>query len=429
MATSSSVPILGDVLFYTSGDTYNYRTDNRPLHNLDTNIRHLASSLVGIGYGEHASVDGSLLKVGRAVELLPTGLVRYPVDASLVTIVGLVVGSTEAGLNRVIWSSSHLDLDSVGLFNEILINSGGLIPEDATTLVTTCSTDPSQAGLVTVAVDPSANQVILGRIKSYPVVTIEHESTTQQNLAFTSAQQVIANHHNLYGFNRYRNLLLALDMGQTPVQFTKTTFYQEDFSSTNINPMSALLNANKRTIHVHTDPSPAYDYNVMREKIIKEIYVPFTNGLFTADGSVNDSAWVTASYQPTIVENSVSFVNYELTPTKGSPDFSSSTSLLDQFKNFKIEKYYQYEKQSSTNIPLHGKLKATATVFNPDNTAWFSGEPSRMIIWDFYENSTSTGKEKVHHRIISTGAAANLFTQQDSGTGIYIFPPDLRNLV
>lgn len=428
MATSSSIPILGDVLFYTSGDTYNYRTDNRPLYNLDTNIRHLASSLVGIGYGEHASVDGSLLKVGRAVELLSTGLVRYPVDASQISIVGLVVGATEAGLNRVIWASDHLDLDSVGLYNEILINSGGLIPENSTALVATCSTDPSQAGLVTVAIDPSASQVILGRVKSYPVVTISHESTTQQNLAFISAQQVVANHHNLYGFNRYRNLLLALDMGQTPLQFTKTTFYQDDYSSTDINPMSALLSSDKRTIHVHTDTSPEYDYNVMKSKVIKEVYVPFTNTLDADDGIVNDSTWVTLAYQPTIVENSVSFVNYELTPTKGSPDFSSTDVLLDQFKNFKIEKYYQYEKQSATNDKLHGKLKVTATVFNPDNVAWFAGEPSRMIIWDFFENSTSTGRPTVQHRIISTGAASSLFTKYDIATGIYIFPANLRNL-
>lgn len=426
MSTSSSIPILGDVLFYTAGDTYNFKTDNRPLHNLDTNIRHIASSLVGIGYGEHASVDGSLLRPGKAVELLSTGLVRYPVIKSDVAILGLVIGSTEAGLNRVIWSSDHLDLDSVGLYNEILINSGGIIPEVESNLVVKCSTDVNQAGIVTVAVEPADDQIIIGKVKSYPIITVSQVSVGSQTSSFASASQVIANHHNLYGFSRVRNLLLSIDLGQTPMQYTKSTFYQDDLGPSLVNIMSAKLDSTKQEIIPWDGDDITYDWNVMGSKIVKEIYEPFTNGKSEADGgdgSILDSPWVNSVYQATLSDSGTSYINYDLAQSQNSPDFSSSQPLLNQFKNFKIEKYFQYEKQPIANNQLHGKLLVTATVFNPENTDWLSGEPGRLIIWDFYENSQVTGREKKKYRIISTGLSANLFNNP------LIFPSELRNLL
>ena len=120
MSTSSSIPVLSDVLFYTADDPYNFQTDNRPLFNIDSNIRHIASSLVGSGYGEHAAVAGGLLTVGKAVELLQTGLIRYPVGTTAqaasvgqLPVIGLVIGSTEAGLNRVLFATM------VGSFEQI----------------------------------------------------------------------------------------------------------------------------------------------------------------------------------------------------------------------------------------------------------------------------------------------------------------------
>ena len=50
----SPFPTLTDVLFYTKTDGYKYLTDNRPIYQLDENIRALATSVVGVGYGEHS---------------------------------------------------------------------------------------------------------------------------------------------------------------------------------------------------------------------------------------------------------------------------------------------------------------------------------------------------------------------------------------
>ncbi|MEI6297163.1 MAG: hypothetical protein WCO84_06025, partial [bacterium] len=110
--SSSSVPILGPVLYFTQTDGYSYDVDNRPLANLDTNIRHINTSLVGIGYGEHATLSGGQLSPGTIVSLAPNGAVFYPltIPSTNLTenIVGLVIGATDTGLNRVIWSSKHL---------------------------------------------------------------------------------------------------------------------------------------------------------------------------------------------------------------------------------------------------------------------------------------------------------------------------------
>ena len=122
----SPIPVLSDVLYYTPTDAYNYMTDNRTLSQLDSNIRAVASAMVAGGYGEHASVSGNALTPGYAVELLPTGLIKYPDSATAgeltsgtTPIIGLVIGVTGAGLSKVIWGASLLDLDVLGLVSVI----------------------------------------------------------------------------------------------------------------------------------------------------------------------------------------------------------------------------------------------------------------------------------------------------------------------
>src|SRR5690349_13295079 len=107
---SSFIPVLSDVLYYSPTDSYDYLTDNRPIYNIDTNTRAIAASLVGIGYGEHLSVNGGLLTPGKAVELLSNSQIKYPDGSTSATtgILGIVIGSSSPGLNKVIWGSSLL---------------------------------------------------------------------------------------------------------------------------------------------------------------------------------------------------------------------------------------------------------------------------------------------------------------------------------
>lgn len=425
MSTSSPVPVLSEVLFYTPDDPYNFQADNRPVYHLDTNVRHLASSLVGIGYGEHTSVSGGLLTPGKAVELLSSGLIRYPEanTASLSSqgkrpILGLVFGATEAGLNRVIWASDHLDLETLGL-DQLLHN-----PASDLLLVADCSNDPITAGNISAVSAPSASQIVIGKVKTYPYVTISSYSTIADSVS-VAAYTTKANHHNLYGFSRMRNLLAMVDLGQTPLQYTKETFYQSDLGMDSINPMSAKLNSGRTQITVADNTTVSHDYTVMAKKVVKERYYTFKS----ADGkvdTVSGSTWSSLSYQTTLGGNgAVSYENYELAPMAISqvlttPDY---TENLDLFKNFVIEKYYQYVKTSYSNPTLYGKVAATATVFNPDGVAYQGGEVSRIIVWDFYEYDATSGQEKTRHRIVTTGPAANqLFSNTE------IFPQTLVKL-
>ncbi|MCI4436167.1 MAG: hypothetical protein JHC33_05075, partial [Ignisphaera sp.] len=217
--SSSSVPVLGPVLYFTQTDGYSYDVDNRPLFHLDTNIRHINTSLVGIGYGEHASLAGGQLFAGTAVSLAPNGSVFWPTEAPILeaglyssqNIIGLVVGSTDSGLNRVIWASKHLDLDVLGLTS---ITAGAAA---GSYLVTSTGVN----GLVSVTSSPTTDHFILGRVKSGPYIEINTATELLSNdVAITVSNAVKDNHSNLYGFNRFRNLLMYLDMGQAPMQYT-----------------------------------------------------------------------------------------------------------------------------------------------------------------------------------------------------------------
>jgi len=421
MSTSSSIPVLSDVLFYTPNDPYNFQTDNRPIYNLDTNLRHINSSLVGIGYGEHVSVSGSPLEAGRAVELLTNGTVRYPVmstasNSAINPAIGIVIGHTEAGLNRIIWASEHLDLDAIGLTNVISMNSGTTYPSPSALLVTTCSDVVTLAGVVKVVLTPAADQIIIGSIKSFPVVTIGSTSISSNSSNTLGGKQASLNHHNSYGFTRQRNLLAMLDVGQTPLQYTKTTFYQSDLID--INPMSAALSSNKDAIIASNSGTIDYNTTEFRSKVIKEVYTT----LYT---TVNNSTWVETSFRANIEDGLTSLPNFELESFQQSGDYTASSIKLELFKSYTIEKYYQYLKIPKSNPILHGKLGVTATVFNPDNISNAGGEPGRIIVWDFYEYTTDTGLEKSMTRIVSTGANA---TSMFINTSNNIFPEALRAL-
>ncbi len=406
--SSSSIPVLGPVLYFTSTDGYSYDVDNRPLFHLDTNIRHINTSLVGIGYGEHASNGGGLLTPGKAVTLFSNGSVFYPTDTpsvnSIENIVGIVIGATDTGLNRVIWSSKHLDLDVLGLSH---ISSGY---DSGSYLVCNPTTDPGLAGAITVTTTPDlVNQYVVGRIKNGPYVEINTASELVSNdIAITVSSAVKDNHANLYGLNRLRNLLLFIDAGEAPVQFTKRTYRVKQYSDANAgvkNPMnSALSSPDYSVILAASTDATAYG-TLLDNLVLKEQYVNFTNTSITPDqvycgeypGAL--STWSPLVHGITIPGSNSE--NYELQQFNGGTAYDANVSL---FKSFTIDKYYQYARE--TAAPLVGKVIATATVFNPLAVEGQGGEVGPFIVFDFYKYSVTTGLETYKRRIVLNGDSA-----------------------
>ena len=412
--SSSSVPVLGPVLYFTSTDGYSYDVDNRPLLNLDTNVRHINTSLVGIGYGEHASLGGGQLSPGTAVSLAPNGAVFYPTVLPSVNltenIVGLVIGSTDSGLNRVIWSSKHLDLDVLGLTSISAGRSSGSY------LVI----NPDGSGHISVTSTPSlTTQYVIGRIKTGPYIEINTASELIANdAAITVSHAVVDNHANLYGFSRVRNLLAFIDMGQTPLQYTKKTIRQSDYysASPTVNPMSSQLSLDRNTISYAGTDYIVYG-NTLDNYVIKEVYEQFLSatGSDQVSCGIAQSTWATSSYSVSLPSNSSE--NYELQQRPGGIDYNYNLAL---FKAFRIDKYYQYQRTIAN--PLFGKVMSTATVFNPINVSNGGGETSRTIVWDFFSYNLSTGLETYKYRIILDGAAAEQALNDTS-----IFPASLIN--
>lgn len=415
---SSPIPTLSDILYYTPSDSYDYLTDNRPIYQLDTNIRSIATSLVGIGYGEHSSIDGRLLTPGKIVELVEeTGKIKYPSVAqggsyTVAPRLGLLIGSSSAGLNRVIWGSTLLDLEALGLT--------GSLPSDAIKGAW-LAVDPSVSDTALTNIVVDNGQTVLanlrfGRVESRGYISINPLFVPQQQLDPVAEQ----NHSNLYGFTKVRNLLLSIEMGQIPIQFTKSTIRYGDVASNRLgnifNGMSAQL-SNGSISTAGTAPTTVVGAN---DLIIKEVYSRYID--YTGNDVVNGSPWVPLSY-------SSNFYNYELQPLAptgpASIDYSNPQNL-GLLKNFRIEKYYQYHKTISTSDPLLAHILATATVFrSPDPIAspGYGGEPTTIIIWDFYQYNPTSGLEVSKNRVITMGTSAeNLFSQEA------IFPSNLRAL-
>lgn len=418
--SSSSVPVLGPVLFFTSTDGYSYDVDNRPLFHLDTNIRHINTSLVGIGYGEHASLAGGYLTAGKAVLLASNGSVYYPTAAPSTNvtenILGLVIGVTDSGLNRVIWSSKHLDLDVLGLSNIPALvgaSSGSYL---------VCGSGTS--GLLYAKTTPNIHtEFVLGRIKSGPYIEINTASELVSNdVAATVDNAVKSNHSNMYGLTRFRNLLAFIDAGQAPLQYTKKTLRQSDYSLDPllINPLCASLNTSASSID-YEDPTivgTVYT-SAMNNMVIKERYTQLAGGM-TEVVSCNgqDSAWATVAYGTALPFNTVTTENYELQKLSSSGlDYNANVSL---FKTFTVDKYYEYVKVASASP----KIRCTATVFNPNNISDLGGEESRIIVWDFFEYDSLSGLEVYRHRIVLTGFAA----EEALASATKIFPAALLTL-
>lgn len=417
---SSPIPTLSDILYYTPSDSYDYLTDNRPIHQLDVNIRSVATSLVGIGYGEHTSIDGRLFTPGKVVELVEeTGKIKYPhvsQGESYTTAprLGLVIGSSSAGLNRVIWGSPLLDLEALGLT--------GCIPSSAIK-GTWLAVDPTvaESALTNIVVDnnqAAVKNLRFGRVESRGYISINPLLVPPQQQDPIAEQ----NHSNQYGLTKTRNLLLAIDMGQVPVQYSKYTIRFSDVSDRlgNVfNGMSAQL-ANGKIDYAGPDATTVIGAG---PKVIKEVYTKYYDA--TGSDIVKSNAGTESLWSAIVYRND--FYNYELQPVAtsgpGSIDYSSPQNL-DLFKNFRIEKYYQYHKTTSTSDVLYGKVMATATVFrSPDETPGFGGEPTSLIVWDFFHYNGSTGLEDVKTRVITMGTSAeDLFKTEE------IFPSNIRAL-
>jgi hypothetical protein len=418
--SSSPIPVLSDVLYYTATDPYDLHTDNRPLYQLDSNTRAVAAALVGCGYGEHTATNGGLLTPGRGCQLdLSTGQIRYPTYESTsnisASVFGLIIGATTAGLNRVIWSSNFLDLQVLGLTGIISNPLPGAF----------LGIQRNGTGVLTVKEAATSEDLILGKVESWPYVSIRSASSED---TFASVAPSV-NHANLYGFTRLRNLLLYTDMGQTPIQFKKRTIYQADYTAGVINPMSAQLTAYQDQIQSMTS-NVAYDSGLMRSKVIKETFVRFTSRSDRED--VNNSTWAANSFATTLLGG---VPNYELQAVGSDPNAVDYTSNTTRFKNFLIEKYYQYAKVPSTLSgggvnPLAGKITVSATVFNPpkedvttfDYDPYLGGENGPIIVWDFYDYNAS-GWEIEKKRIISMGTSAVTLYLDN-----LIFPASLKAL-
>lgn len=417
--SSSSIPVLGPVLYFTQTDGYSYDVDNRPLFHLDTNIRHINTSLVGLGYGEHASAGGGLLQPGRAVSLFPNGSIFYPTGTPSTNpsenIVGLVIGATENGLNRVIWSSKHLDLDVLGLGTISAGHASGSY----------LYTSSGSNGVIQVTSAPNLSTMyIVGRIKSGPYIEINTSTDLISNNAVLSIGNAVKdNHANKYGLHRLRNLLLFVDAGEVPVQFTKVTSRMKDYLTIGgtVNPMNASLSMpSKTSISVGATDTTNYG-NSLNNFVVKERYKQFFPESVLCNSVA--SAWASTSYGTTLPGNTSE--NYDLQPFNGGKDYNTFINL---FKSFTVDKYYQYYSVGVGDNNF-GKVKATATVFNPlyVNNPDLGGEQNPLIVFDFYE--FDQGFETSHDRIILDSASAIEALKADvAGSGRPIFPATLLTL-
>jgi len=210
---------------------------------------------------------------------------------------------------------------------------------------------------------------------------------------------------------------MYIDMGVTPMQYIKRTVRQSDYYgvSSVVNPMNVGLSSDLTTIAPLSSDSTVYG-SALDNKVIKESYTSYINTGVSPSDSVSvsgvASTWSSIVYA-TALPYSYNSQNYELQQiaSTGGFDYSSNVQL---FKNFQIDKYYQYNKTISAN--LVGKIAATATVFNPLNISGQGGETTRTIVWDFFSYSIS-GLETYKYRVITNGQSSE--TALLSSTGIF----------
>lgn len=387
----SPIPTLTDVLFYTSTDGYNYLTDNRPIYHLDENIKALAQSLVGIGYGEHGSVNGDVLTPGKGVELLPNGRIRYP-DSSTQpdsAILGLAIGSAGAGLTKVIWGAQLLDLDVLGLAGVLGNSTAGQY----------IKVDTNITGNLLLVTSISDSDLILGRVRNNTCISIGKDGQNTIVADVTPQKNYFSN----FGVSRKRNFELLSSIDALPIQFSKSTLYQDELSGSS-NPLSIKYNSATGQITA-ADSVPGALYGADSNAwIIRETYRQFMTAEVVPSEAVlvgaSRSSWKDVAF-PTQFEGGLP--NYELQPNGlAGEDYTAKLSL---YKDFYITKYNQYARVTSLSDPLYGKITATVTVLDPKGTQ-SGGEQSKVLICDFFTYSIS-GRETSKNRVLVTGTAAD----------------------
>ncbi len=393
----SPFPTLTDILFYTKTDGYNYMTDNRPIYQLDENIRSLASSLVGIGYGEHSSVSGSVLSPGKGVELLPNGQIRYPDSTTdpATAILGLAIGASGAGLTKVIWGAELLDLDVLGLAGILGNTTPGQIIKINSNITGALYLDSSS----------SVSDLVLGKVKNGTYISIGKENKT--NVVSDVAPQ--KNYLSNFGISRKRNLELLASIDSAPIQLTKAVTYQDAVAT--INPLSVRYNASTGTVTSAPVPTNVV-YGNVSNWVIMETYTQFLTEELTPSDIVSvgqyESSWPSVAY-PTSLEGGL--INYELAAV-GQTGLDYSGSNLSLFKSFYITKYYQYARVTSLSDPNYGKVTATLTLFDP-RSIQAGGEQSRVFVCDFFTYDTA-GREVQKDRIVITGVAAEILYNDET---------------
>jgi|GEM_PF-4193077 len=413
--SSSPIPVLGPTLFYTPTDPYEVNTDNRPVYNLDSAAKTLAASLVGLGYGEHSAVQGGFLTPGKVVRLLENGMVRYPTAADINEtdiLFGMVIGSSAAGLNKIIWNSGFLDVNYLGMSS---LFSGAVAGQ----YIEATFVDPSVTNFTLVTLPQNMNHVV-GRVLSANGVISIGSQKALSNATDLDTVPAQTNYHNLLGFTRLRNLMLFTDLGKTPIQYSKTNIYQSSLGSSNnvINIFNAQLTSSGN-IAAASPTSITYDSSALSWKI-KEV---FTRLFINNSDKISNSAWPDSVFSPTLttLTGLGEVENFELQKVGSvGTDYSVSPNT-DLYKQFKVIKYYQYTKVAPGSV-TYGKPSVVATVFDPEG-ANKGGEPGKVIVWDFYTYDNSTGLELNQSRAVSTGTSATtLYDNTD------IFPVALKAL-
>ena len=398
--SSSHIPVLNDVLFYTETDSYDYLTDNRPIYQLDTNVRSIASAMVGMGYGEHSSLDGGLLTPGNGVELLSNGQIRYPLSTTA-KVLGLVIGATGAGLTKVVWASNLLDLATIGLGSKFPgVTAGSYI------LV-----NPNGTGALYTSTTTVSTDLVLGTLKENTYVTIGTQPSN--SIAGDPAPKI--NHANMYGVSRVRNMMLMESLDSTPVQFSKSTYRQASFAT--INPLNISFDSATGEI-AHGDIFTGYESVLSAKWVIKEKYTRYlnTNSTEKANYNTTDSSWVTTSYATTLSGSD----NYDLQSLNGY-EYYSTTARTEEFKKFNISVYYSYP-QVVSSVASYGKPSAKITVFDPQGSGQ-GGEPGLIMVCEFITYDAILGLETQKHRVVLMGVAATSLYSD-----INIFPYDLVTL-
>lgn len=400
--SSSSIPTLSDVLYYTAGDSYDYLTDNRPIQQLSDNIKAVAASLLGIGYGEHSSISGALLATGSGVELQLNGNIAYPTNTLKTGIYGLVIGSTNGGLNKVIWRSNLLDLEVIALQSII---TGAV--KDQVLLIT-----PS-TGVITVANTVSTGDIVLGTVLTSPYITIGNPSSNS-SLSLDSTPKENLLHH--YGLTRQQNFNLFSALSATPIQFHKTVFSSALISQgtgRNINPLNISLTPSTGQVLIDTTTADSFSYSgalrIKKEKIRRLLVasspVPDVSVVVSTGGTPGtpiDNLWSTISYPSSFpISNAENYDTYGVAP-----------SIL---QDFYISRYYQYAKSNTITEPI-----VIITVFDPfASGAVTGGETNLTVVLDFITRPIDNS-ETERRRVVLVGSAATLLYSA--------FPPELTSL-